>query len=103
MGIDGAEGYCVNIPWSRGGVGDNDYVFAFERVVLPIGYNHLYSIFYHLPCELTEMYLEMLRLFFEFFFLLNNIVTYCMLIRLTSKDPIILELALNCDACNNVI
>ncbi|KAK4803955.1 hypothetical protein SAY86_003772 [Trapa natans] len=36
VGSDGAEGYCVNIPWSRGGVGDDDYVFAFEKVVLPI-------------------------------------------------------------------
>ncbi|PSS08318.1 Histone deacetylase [Actinidia chinensis var. chinensis] len=32
----GAEGYCVNVPWSRGGVGDNDYLFAFQHVVLPI-------------------------------------------------------------------
>ncbi|MCE3216234.1 Histone deacetylase 15 [Datura stramonium] len=32
----GAEGYCVNIPWSRGGVSDNDYILAFEQVVLPI-------------------------------------------------------------------
>lgn len=37
VGSMGAEGYCVNIPWSRGGVGDNDYIFAFEQVVLPIG------------------------------------------------------------------
>ncbi|KAE8736481.1 Histone deacetylase 15 [Hibiscus syriacus] len=36
VGSKGAEGYCVNIPWSRGGVGDNDYVFAFQHVVLPI-------------------------------------------------------------------
>ncbi|KAK1562315.1 hypothetical protein Q3G72_009946 [Acer saccharum] len=36
VGSDGAEGYCVNVPWSRGGVGDNDYVFAFQNVVLPI-------------------------------------------------------------------
>lgn len=33
----GAEGYCVNVPWSRSGVGDNDYIFAFKQVVLPIG------------------------------------------------------------------
>lgn len=33
----GAEGYSVNIPWKRGGVGDNDYIFAFHHVVLPIG------------------------------------------------------------------
>jgi len=37
VGSMGAEGYCVNIPWSRGGVGDNDYNFAFQHVVLPIG------------------------------------------------------------------
>ncbi|KAJ8535998.1 hypothetical protein K7X08_034399 [Anisodus acutangulus] len=37
VGSMGAEGYCVNIPWSRGGVGDKDYIFAFEQVVLPIG------------------------------------------------------------------
>ncbi|KAF5819663.1 putative histone deacetylase [Helianthus annuus] len=30
------EGYYVNIPWSRGGVRDNDYIFAFEHIVLPI-------------------------------------------------------------------
>ncbi|KAG8476232.1 hypothetical protein CXB51_033045 [Gossypium anomalum] len=36
VGTKGAEGYCVNIPWSRGGVGDNDYIFAFQHVVLPI-------------------------------------------------------------------
>lgn len=36
VGSMGAEGYCVNVPWSRGGVGDNDYCFAFQHVVLPI-------------------------------------------------------------------
>ncbi|KHN10413.1 Histone deacetylase 15 [Glycine soja] len=36
VGSMGAEGYCVNIPWSRGGVGDNDYIFSFQHVVLPI-------------------------------------------------------------------
>ncbi|VFQ87419.1 unnamed protein product [Cuscuta campestris] len=36
VGSMGAEGYCVNIPWSCGGVGDNDYVFAFQHIVLPI-------------------------------------------------------------------
>ena len=33
----GAEGYCVNMPWSRGKVGDNDYIFAFQHAVMPIG------------------------------------------------------------------
>ncbi|GAB2286669.1 Histone deacetylase 15, partial [Dionaea muscipula] len=36
VGTKGAEGYCVNVPWSCGGVGDNDYIFAFQYVVLPI-------------------------------------------------------------------
>lgn len=37
VGSAGAEGYCVNIPWNCRGVGDKDYVFAFQNVVLPIG------------------------------------------------------------------
>ncbi|KAH9609548.1 hypothetical protein KSS87_001349 [Heliosperma pusillum] len=36
VGTMGAEGYCVNVPWSRGGVSDNDYIFAFQHAVLPI-------------------------------------------------------------------
>ncbi|XP_010506955.1 PREDICTED: histone deacetylase 15 [Camelina sativa] len=36
VGTNGGEGYCVNVPWSCGGVGDNDYIFAFQHVVLPI-------------------------------------------------------------------
>ncbi|KAK1320782.1 Histone deacetylase 15 [Acorus calamus] len=36
VGIMEGEGYCVNIPWKRGGVGDNDYLFAFQHIVLPI-------------------------------------------------------------------
>lgn len=36
VGTMGAEGYCVNVPWSRGGVGDNDYIFALQHVVLPL-------------------------------------------------------------------
>ncbi|KAK6921129.1 Histone deacetylase domain [Dillenia turbinata] len=39
VGSMGAEGYSVNIPWSRGGVGDNDYIFAFQHIVLPIDMN----------------------------------------------------------------
>lgn len=37
VGSNGAEGYCVNVPWSCGGVGDKDYIYAFQHVVLPIG------------------------------------------------------------------
>ncbi|XP_077245745.1 histone deacetylase 15-like isoform X2 [Tasmannia lanceolata] len=36
VGIMGAEGYSVNVPWKCGGVGDDDYVFAFQHIVLPI-------------------------------------------------------------------
>ncbi|PON62099.1 Histone deacetylase superfamily [Parasponia andersonii] len=36
VGSMGAEGFCVNVPWSCKGVGDNDYVFAFQHIVLPI-------------------------------------------------------------------
>ncbi|KAJ0718365.1 putative histone deacetylase [Helianthus annuus] len=36
FGSMGGEGYYVNIPWSWGGVRDNDYIFAFEHIVLPI-------------------------------------------------------------------
>uniref|UniRef100_A0A1J3HCI6 histone deacetylase n=2 Tax=Noccaea caerulescens TaxID=107243 RepID=A0A1J3HCI6_NOCCA len=36
VGSNGAEGYCVNVPWSCGGVGDKDYIYAFQHVVLPI-------------------------------------------------------------------
>lgn len=45
VGTMGAEGYCVNVPWSRKGVGDNDYVFAFQNVVLPIGKTFLQFMF----------------------------------------------------------
>ncbi|XP_010265266.1 PREDICTED: histone deacetylase 15 isoform X2 [Nelumbo nucifera] len=36
VGILGAEGYCVNVPWKCGGVGDNDYIFTFQHIVIPI-------------------------------------------------------------------
>uniref|UniRef100_A0ACD5UYU6 Uncharacterized protein n=2 Tax=Avena sativa TaxID=4498 RepID=A0ACD5UYU6_AVESA len=36
VGVLDGEGFSVNIPWSCGGVGDNDYIFAFQHVVLPI-------------------------------------------------------------------
>lgn len=29
-------GYCVNIPWMCRGVGDRDYLSAFEHIVMPI-------------------------------------------------------------------
>ena len=36
VGSGPGEGFCVNIPWSCGGIGDNDYLSAFEHVVMPI-------------------------------------------------------------------
>ncbi|XP_042430363.1 histone deacetylase 15-like isoform X2 [Zingiber officinale] len=33
--MDG-EGFSVNIPWNCGGVGDKDYIFSFQHVVIPI-------------------------------------------------------------------
>ncbi|CAG7889873.1 unnamed protein product, partial [Brassica rapa] len=36
VGTNGDEGYCVNVPWSCGGVGDNVYIYAFQQVVIPI-------------------------------------------------------------------
>ncbi|XP_020577070.1 histone deacetylase 15 [Phalaenopsis equestris] len=36
VGVMDGKGFSVNIPWSRGGVGDNDYIFAFQHIVLPI-------------------------------------------------------------------
>eukprot|EP00252_Welwitschia_mirabilis_P003237 TRINITY_DN13324_c0_g1_i1.p1 TRINITY_DN13324_c0_g1~~TRINITY_DN13324_c0_g1_i1.p1 ORF type:complete len:553 (-),score=134.00 TRINITY_DN13324_c0_g1_i1:302-1960(-) len=36
VGILEGEGYSVNIPWKCGGVGDNDYIFAFNHIVIPI-------------------------------------------------------------------
>lgn len=28
----------VNIPWPSGGFGDGDYVYAFQKIVMPIAY-----------------------------------------------------------------
>ncbi|XP_010228342.1 histone deacetylase 15 isoform X2 [Brachypodium distachyon] len=36
VGVLDGQGFSVNIPWSCGGVGDDDYIFAFQHVVLPI-------------------------------------------------------------------
>ncbi|CAH8354993.1 unnamed protein product [Eruca vesicaria subsp. sativa] len=36
VGRNGGEGYCVNVPCSCGGVGDKDYIYAFQHVLLPI-------------------------------------------------------------------
>ncbi|KAK9470821.1 uncharacterized protein V1510DRAFT_244261 [Dipodascopsis tothii] len=31
------KGFSVNIPWRNGGMQDGDYLYAFQRVVMPIG------------------------------------------------------------------
>jgi len=36
VGKNGAEGRCVNVPWPHGGMKDADYLYAFERVLMPI-------------------------------------------------------------------
>ena len=36
VGSGSGEGFCVNIPWSCGGIGDSDYLSAFEHIVMPI-------------------------------------------------------------------
>ncbi|KAJ0510961.1 putative histone deacetylase [Helianthus annuus] len=53
----GGEGYYVNVPWSRGGVGDNDYIFAFEHIVLPIGYLCLCILIYYLKLQEGTWYI----------------------------------------------
>lgn len=35
-GEGAGEGRTVNIPWPRGGMQDGDYIYAFQRVVMPI-------------------------------------------------------------------
>ncbi|KAG5405921.1 hypothetical protein IGI04_012040, partial [Brassica rapa subsp. trilocularis] len=40
VGTNGAEGYCVNVPWSCSGVGDRDYIYAFQHVT-PAGYSRM--------------------------------------------------------------
>lgn len=36
MGSGPGTGFCVNIPWGCGGIGDRDYLSAFEHIVMPI-------------------------------------------------------------------
>ena len=55
VGTNGAEGYCVNVPWSCGGVGDKDYIYAFQHVVLPIGTDSC-SAFPFRVCDTSNLY-----------------------------------------------
>lgn len=36
VGADAGTGYSVNVPWQEAGVGDADYVYAFQKIVIPI-------------------------------------------------------------------
>lgn len=36
VGAGQGQGYTVNIPWDCGGMGDDDYIAAFQHVILPI-------------------------------------------------------------------
>lgn len=38
VGSGAGEGFNVNIPWNRKGMGDLEYVTAFQRIILPIAY-----------------------------------------------------------------
>ncbi|KAL1406389.1 Histone deacetylase hda1 [Vanrija albida] len=38
VGVGKGEGYCVNIPWPSGGFGDGDYIYAFQKIIMPIAY-----------------------------------------------------------------
>ncbi|RSH94679.1 Histone deacetylase hda1 [Saitozyma podzolica] len=38
VGTGAGEGKSVNIPWPCAGFGDADYIYAFQRIVMPIAY-----------------------------------------------------------------
>ncbi|KAI4493221.1 hypothetical protein M0802_009509 [Mischocyttarus mexicanus] len=38
VGLGLGEGYCVNIPWNKKGMGNAEYIAAFQQVVMPIAY-----------------------------------------------------------------
>ncbi|XP_078599604.1 protein deacetylase HDAC6-like isoform X3 [Branchiostoma floridae x Branchiostoma japonicum] len=40
VGSGPGEGFTVNVPWSRGGMGDPEYMAAFQQVVMPIAYEY---------------------------------------------------------------
>ena len=39
-GVEGGEGYTVNVPWLEGGMTDGDYLAAMQQVILPIAYEY---------------------------------------------------------------
>ncbi|EJD52489.1 hypothetical protein AURDEDRAFT_82103 [Auricularia subglabra TFB-10046 SS5] len=38
VGEGPGRGYCVNIPWPEAGMGDAEYLYAFQQLVMPIAY-----------------------------------------------------------------
>lgn len=38
VGTGKGEGFTVNIPWKTAGMGDGDYLAAFNRIIMPIAY-----------------------------------------------------------------
>ncbi|CAH1232520.1 HDAC6 [Branchiostoma lanceolatum] len=40
VGSGPGEGFTVNVPWSKGGMGDAEYMAAFQQVVMPIAYQY---------------------------------------------------------------
>ncbi|CAG8443675.1 9185_t:CDS:2 [Diversispora eburnea] len=38
VGGEGAKGRTINIPWPRAGMYDSDYIYAFNKVVMPIAF-----------------------------------------------------------------
>ncbi|XP_018305057.1 histone deacetylase 6 isoform X2 [Mycetomoellerius zeteki] len=37
-GLNAGEGFNVNIPWNKKGMGDAEYIAAFQQVIMPIAY-----------------------------------------------------------------
>lgn len=38
VGVEQGEGYTVNVPWNASGVGNGDYLCAFNQLIIPIAY-----------------------------------------------------------------
>jgi histone deacetylase 6 len=38
VGFGSGEGYNINIPWFKGGMGDAEYLAAFQQIIMPVAY-----------------------------------------------------------------
>ncbi|EFN88230.1 Histone deacetylase 6 [Harpegnathos saltator] len=38
VGLNAGEGFNVNVPWNKKGMGDVEYIAAFQQVIMPIAY-----------------------------------------------------------------